>query len=324
MAEEDGLISAYLLDGNGGGKQIGWSEIGDWAPGQGALWVHLQRDSAETQDWLRERSGLGPVRVEVLLEEETRPRSVPVAEGLLVILRGVNLNPGADPEDMVGLRLWVEGDRVISVRSRKLMAIEDVRETLDQQRGPTTTGYLLAAIANRLSARMGPVIDELEERVDDLEGQLLETGERESRSRLQDIRREAIMLRRYLSPQRDALNHLMAEDYQWLDQGVRARIREAADRTVQYVEDLDQVRDRAAVVQDELMSRLAERMNRTMYVLTVVAAIMLPLSFVTGLLGINVAGIPGTDYKWAFLIVCIVLVLLGAFQIWLFRKFRWI
>ncbi len=324
MTESDGLICAYILDGQGGGREIGWQEVEAWEPGKGVLWVHLLRDSDPARSWLSNRSGLGPVRVEALLESETRPRSVPMPDGLLTILRGVNLNPGSDPEDMVGLRIWIDGDRVISVRQRQLMAINDLRESLNRGRGPKSSGTLLAAIATYLTARMGPVIESLEDRVDELEDEILTAETREARWKLQDIRRETIKLRRYLFPQRDALSHIVIEDFDWLDRTSKARLREVGDRTNRYVEDLDEVRERGAVVQDELMNRLAERSNRTMYALTVVASIMLPLSFVTGLLGINVGGIPGAENKSAFLIVAGLLVLLALGQMWLFRRLKWI
>ena len=76
-------------------------------------------------------------------------------------------------------------------------------------------------------------------------------------------------------------------------------IREIAERTSRFVEDIDAAKDRAAITQEELNSRLSEQMNKAMYVLSIVAAIFLPLGLLTGLLGINVGGIPGAENKWA-------------------------
>ncbi len=104
----------------------------------------------------------------------------------------------------------------------------------------------------------------------------------------------------------------------------RGRLREVSDRTMPHVEDLDAVRDRTAVLQDELTTQMSEQMNRTMYLLTVVATVMLPLGFVTGLLGVNVAGIPGANSPWAFGALCAILVLLVAFEVVILRRLRWI
>ncbi|MBC8423805.1 zinc transporter ZntB, partial [bacterium] len=83
------------------------------------------------------------------------------------------------------------------------------------------------------------------------------------------------------------------------------------------------IRDRATVTQEELNSSLTEQMNKTMYVLSIVAGIFLPLGLLTGLLGINVGGIPGTESPWAFTIFCIMLGLIAGWQIWLFKRKRW-
>jgi zinc transporter len=324
MNDETGLICAYVLDGQGGGRQAGWSEIAAWNPAQGALWVHLDRSADESQRWLREASGLDPLITDALLAEETRPRSLAIGDGLLVILRGVNLNPGADPEDMISIRMWIDPRRIITTRARRLMAINDLRERLAAGVGPKTTGDFLVQAADRMVGRMGPVIDELNDVVDALEDELVTTESREIRQKLASIRRQAIALRRYLAPQREAMARLQGEGVGWLEAQHRGLLRETTDRVLRCVEDLDAIRERAAVVQDELMNRLSDQMNRTIYVLTVVATIMLPLGFLTGLLGINVGGIPGAENPWGFIAVCLALAALVAAEVWLFRRLKWI
>ena len=219
--------------------------------------------------------------------------SSPSGDGLLVILRGVNLNPGADPEDMVSIRLWIERTRVISFRRHHLMAVEDLKEALDRGTGPTNAGEFLVALCGALVARVGGVLEELHDALDGLEEEVLSADSHDLRPKLANLRRQAIALRRYLAPQREALSRLLSERVAWLEEAERARLREIADRTTRYVEDLDSARDRAAVTQEELASRLAEAMNQKMYVVALVAAIFLPLGLLTGLLGINVGGIPG-------------------------------
>jgi zinc transporter len=323
MTDETGLVCAYVLDGQGGGRPMDWAEIAAWRPDEGVLWVHLDRSKTDSQRWLREASDLDPLIVEALLADETRPRGLAIGDGLLVNLRGVNLNPGADPEDMIAVRLWLERDRVITTRARLLMAAKDIQDDVAAGRGPKNAGDLLVHMASRLVARMGPVLDQLDDSVDALEDELLCTESRGIRHRLGEVRREAIGLRRYLAPQREAMTRLQAEETGWLGLAHKARLREVTDRVLRYIEDLDAVRERAAVVQDELMNRMSDQMNRRVYVLTVVAAVLL-LDFVTGLLGVNMGGMPGTESPWGFLVVCLLLAALVAAQIWLFRRFKWI
>jgi zinc transporter len=320
MSKPDGLICAYLLDGHGSGRLLDWHEVQCWAPDTGVLWVHLDRSDENMRRWLRTESGLEPLMCDALLVEEVRPRATSLDTTLLVILRGVNLNPGADPEDMVSVRLWLDANRIISVRMRRLMAVEDIRSSLAHGTGPRTPGDFLAHIAERLIERMGPVVADIDDQVDAAEDQVLEAQSGELRVTLGGLRRQAIMLRRYLAPQRDVLARLQVEQLKLLDNTHRMRLRETADRVTRYVEDLDAARERAALTQEQLSSRLSEQMNQTMYILSVVAAIFLPLGLLTGLLGINVGGIPGTESPWAFTLVTVLLVAIAGVLVCLFRR----
>ncbi len=324
MSDADGLICAFILDGKGGGRPVDWPEISAWTPDQGVLWVHLDRTGNKTRHWLAKESRIDPVICQTLLQEEVRPRVLHIDDAMLVILRGVNLNPGADPEDMVGVRTWLEPERIVTLRHRRLMAVSDLRDALHAGTGPIGPGDFLYRLADGLIDRVGPVLSDLDDRVDALEDEVLTAHSAELRSRLGAIRREAIALRRYLSPQRDVMSRLPMEQTSWLDTLHKAHLREVADRTLRYVEDLDAARERAAVAQDELNSRLSDQMNKTMYLLTIVAAVLLPPSLITGLFGINVGGMPGVESAWSFGFVVVGLVVLAAIEIVLLRRLKWI
>jgi zinc transporter len=171
---------------------------------------------------------------------------------------------------------------------------------------------------------MADVIGDIDDAVDQLEAEVLTTESHQLRASLASVRRQVIALRRYLAPQREAMTRLQHEKVPWLDDGDRVRLREIADRITRYMEDLDAARDRAAVTHEELASRLSEQMNRRMYLLSMVAAVFLPLGFLTGLLGINVAGIPGEKYPWAFEIVVLMLIGVIGLQIWIFKRWKWL
>ena len=185
MKETDqGLVSAYILDGKGGGRKVGWEEIGSWKPKQGILWVHLNYVNSDVRDWLYEKSNLAEVICAALTEEDSRPRCTPFEEGLLLSLRGVNMNPGADPEDMVGIRIWFDNARIISTRNRRLLSVTDLQALLEQGHGPKSKGDFLVQIAGRLMERMRHVIDELEDNVAGLEDQVLTAESTRLRSEL--------------------------------------------------------------------------------------------------------------------------------------------
>jgi zinc transporter len=322
MDQSNGLAYAYVLDGQGGGRPLDWAGIRGWSPADGVLWVHLDRHGQASQDWLHRESGLDPIVCEALLADETRPRCTRIGDGVMTILRGVNLNPGAEPDDMVSLRIWADERRIISLRHRPLQAVRDVVQSLQAGDGPKGSGGFLIRLTGRISDRMAPVLENLDEVIDDLEEQVVESQTHQLRTQLGAVRRQAIALRRYIGPQREAVFQLQNEPLTWLSDQHRVRLREVGDRITRHIEDLDTLRERAAVVHEELAGRLSEQMNKNMYVLSIVAGVFLPLGLLTGLLGINVGGIPGTNSSWAFAIVCGILVFVAVVQIVAFRRLK--
>ena len=324
MISNDGLIFAYILDGDGGGKTIDWTGVSNWRPSEGPLWVHLDYSDDKVKQWLQTDSRLGALSCEILMEEDTRPRFINTKEGFLLILRGVNCNPGSDPEDMVALRMSFEENRIITMRQRRVLAVNDIHEAIKAGTGPKTAVGMLTMVIDRIVDRMGDVIAEIDDLVDELEDTVLTAESYELRSQLAKIRRQSIRLRRYIAPQRDVLARLQNERLEWFSDKVKLRLRELSERTARFVEDLDSARDRAAITQEELNNRLSEQMNKAMYVLSIVAAIFLPLGLLTGLLGINVGGIPGAENKWAFLLVTFLLIMIALMLLGIFRRIKWL
>lgn len=320
MAEDNGLVFGYLLDGSGGGRAVSWAEAEAWKPGEGTLWIHLDYENEKVRGWLSDKSGIPQLMVEALVEEDTRPRALPQGDAMLLIMRGVNMNPGAEPEDMVALRMWYEKDRVITMRHRKVMAIDDIRRAIEAGKGPDDSSEFMTMAANRLADRLGDVVSDIDDTVGELEDSVLVAESGTLRASLSEMRRKCIKFRRYMAPQRDMLARLQGEKFSWLGDAGRARLREVAERTARYIEDIDAARDRASITHEELNNRLAERMNKTMYLLSIVAAIFLPLGLITGLLGINVGGIPGTNNNTAFAIVAAGLVVIAFLEYLLFKK----
>lgn len=316
-------LAAFVLDGAGGADRIepGGRPLADLMPGAGFVWVIVDLSAHAGKSWL-EASGLDPIAVSALMAEETRPRCTLHGDMVLMNLRGVNLNPGAEPEDMVSLRICVMGGAIIACRYRRLLAVGDVVEGLKAGHAPQTQGDLIARIALRLADRAEPVVATLNERLDDLEDAVGADIDPSLRAELADVRRMSSVLRRFMFPQRDALSTLEIEELGWLSQRDRSRLREATERVTRLAEELEAIRDRAQVVRDQVADLRAEVMNRQMLVLSVVAAIFLPLGLLTGLLGINVGGVPGSGTPWAFWAVCVLLLAICGLQIWLFRKLK--
>ncbi|MDH5617874.1 MAG: zinc transporter ZntB [Gammaproteobacteria bacterium] len=318
------FLHACILDGRGGADFIDAAAVNDWTQDQGVLWVHINLDDEGSRQWLASSSGLDDSIVGALLAGETRPRSHTTRDGLLVVLRGVNTNPGEDPEDMVSVRLWIGPDRIISTRRRRLFSVADMREALENGVGPSTTGAFLAALIGRLANRIGDFVNDIEEDVGSAEDQLGMQDKVIFRHVISALRRKTATVRRFLAPQRDALDRLYRAPGAWFSDTDIQLLREEADRITRYLEDLDLAREQTMVLREEFHAWLAEEQNSRMYVLSVVAAIFLPLTFVTGLLGMNVGGLPGLESPRGFLGSIAVMLVSAAALLSFFRWKKWL
>lgn len=315
-------LLSFAFDGQGGAQALDNCAQAT-APAGGFVWTHVRRDAGQAQG-IFDAVGLDDFVIAGLTAEDTRPRCTVHGNGVLLTLRGVNLNPGAAPEDMVSVRLWVDAQRVVGVWLRPLMAVVDLVGAIERGQAPLSPGDFVAKLALRLADKAEPAIAALGDVVDEMEEQSLDPQAHLPRQTLSSIRRKAIMLRRYLVPQRDALTSLEIEDLEWLEDRDRARLREAAERVFRLGEELDAIRDRCQILHDQLADQRAEVMNQQMLVLSVVAAVFLPLGLLTGLLGMNVGGIPGVDNPWAFWVTCGLMAAIGVVLFVLFRRIGYI
>jgi zinc transporter len=319
-----GLIFALNLDRTGGAQHLPNNQVKRELNRKSTTWVHLDYSADGISEWLSQVAELDATTVGALTAEEPRPRCTPHKNGLIIVLRGVNPNPSHDRENMVSIRIWMEKNTIISMRQRRLQSPALVKDILDQGIGPKNEGELLVALSDRISCYISEVVTDLDDKMDALEESVMNLNDRNLRKKLSELRREAIMVRRYLSPQRDAMAILSTLRVNWLSEDFQIYMREVADRTIRLIEDLDAIRDRGMVTHEELTNKIAEKMNRIMYFLALVTGIFLPLGLLTGLLGINVGGMPGADNPAAFWTVCGMLVGLTGFQLLLYKKMKWI
>ncbi|MEM6603518.1 MAG: zinc transporter ZntB [Pseudomonadota bacterium] len=287
-------------------------------------WIHIDINDDASVKWLRNGEyALDDLVINALLADETRPRYTGIGDGAIVILRGVNLNENADPEDMISIRLWITKNFVISVQRRPLKAIRDMRDRFDKDKPLKSSGEFVALLVHRLLERMSPTLVSLDDTLDHIEEQMMERADAAFREHITHARRQALILRRYIAPQRDVIGNLKMSDLDIITAQSKQSLQESYNQNTKFVEDLDALRERGAIVRDELATAISDRLNKNMYILSVISAIFLPLGFLTGLLGVNIGGIPGTENQNAFYIFSSIMIFLTAIQIFIFKKLKW-
>uniref|UniRef100_A0A7C2BFV8 Zinc transporter ZntB n=1 Tax=Pseudomonas graminis TaxID=158627 RepID=A0A7C2BFV8_9PSED len=322
-----GLVHALVLDGKGGARSIPRTalECLKLEPHE-SVWLHWDRSHPQTQTWLRKTSGLSEFVCDLMLEENTRPRLLALPDDeLLLFLRGINLNPGAEPEDMVSVRIFAAAQRVISLRLRSLRATDELIASLNEGKGPKTASELLLYLAQFLTDKVQAVVSELTELVDDME-ERIDADERylPEHGNMVHIRRRAAGLRRFLAPQREIYAQLTRSKMPWFVEDDADYWNELNNSLTRYLEELELTKERVGLALEAEDRRRNERMNRTIYRFGVITGIFLPMSFLTGLLGINVGGIPGSENPYGFVYACLLILVVAVGQMWLFKRLRWV
>lgn len=304
---------AYRIT-DGGAEKVA---IGDGVPqSDGMLWVHLTTTAEHAQNWLRGEAGLPDYIVDPLTAQETRPRCDAFDEGAFVNLRG-RTEEKLDPSDVLAsVRIWAEKGRVISVTRKYLLAIDAVEKEV--RRGSVRDpGDIITAFASAITADLDPVVADLGDELDDCEQELDAARAFSLRRSVTRVRVEAINYRRFLNPQRAALEKLASLPGDWLGPDDRAHLSAAADRAARMAEEVEAIRERASLIHETLTDLRAEQLDQRGLIISIAAMVFLPLTFITGLYGMNVEGLWLAHYSWAFdAIVGICVVIAVAVTTW--------
>jgi zinc transporter len=275
------------------------------------VWVHLNTNAEHAQAWLRDQAKLADYLVEALTAQETRPRCEAIDHGAFINLRG-RTDEELDPGDaLASVRIWAVKGRVISLTRKHLIAVDAVAKEVCEGR-VRDPGDLIAAFATAITADLDPVVADLGDSLDDCEQQLDADHVFELRRGVTRVRIEAINYRRFLAPQRTALERLAGLPGDWLADDDRMHLNAAADRAARMAEELEAIRERASLMHEALTDLRAEQLDQRSLVIAIAAMVFLPLTFLTGLYGMNVKGLPYAEKPWAFdaiLAACVVIAL---------------
>lgn len=320
------LLFGRVLDGRGGGREIGWDEACRWQPGSAGevLWLHLTRTWPGVREWLAQTFAIPGPTAELLTSDQTRPRAFREGEALVATLRDLNFNPGAEPEDMISMQLWSDGKRILTLRRLPQQSPNEVRDQVDCGAGPRDAGAMVTQIVKLMIDHLSDAVVEINQTIDRIDAEDGMQGMQETAGEISRIRRDCLALQRHLSPQHEALEHIGRDAPDWFEAHDRREMVEAIARLRRHLDDINISKESAVVLQDELRARAQAISQEATYKLGVMAGVFLPLTFLTGLLGSNVVGIPYADEPWAFWGVVGACALATAIILAIFWRLRWL
>ncbi len=278
-------------------------------------WYHCERLSPELRTWLIS-NGIPESTVKQLLADETRPSFHQYdADNFMLILRGINMNDNDTPENMLSVRILYYQGTLISTRKVPSRSIFEIRQALQNQTGPGDLSGLLMQIIDGLSSKIDLYLEEIDDAIN-----TFDINDSDTHQAI-DTQKALLRIKRFIRPQLYAIRDFSESETSPMQQRAH-QAHYALNNITRINETIDFYLGELDLIRDEIRHLHEEQVNQNSYLFTVVAAIFLPTSFLTGLLGINIGGIPGTDNSSAFLWFCLGLLVIFGAEVWLLRYLK--
>jgi zinc transporter len=321
FADTRGLIGGYAFLPPNPPQPIGWTEIGELAPqeGEGFLWLHFNLTDVRACEWIA-RNGVVPAEAaHFLLGSDSRIRLDPLGDAIVGVLGDLHYDFDLDPEALGLVRFYARPNLVISGRRHALKAVERLRQQVASGASINSPIGLLARLLDHLAATFEGLIHDITDQVDGLEDRILSGRLDVESAEIGRVRRLMARLRRHLNAERHELADILTQLPLWCTESDAADLHRASGRLDSFGQDLELLNERGRLLQEEISDRRAEATNRNLYVLSIVTAIFLPMTLITGLFGINVGGMPWLEDHEGFLIVTLVTVATALLAILILR-----
>lgn len=327
-ASADGLICGYRFLPGQAGVAIDTAEaLTLWraqAPGSpGFVWLHFNLAHAASLAWLQAHTELPEDFYQGLSEGSRSTRITRHGERLLGVINDVTFDFSFDPEDVATLWLSLEAGLVISARKHPLRSVDRLRAAAKAGEPMATPVALLEHLLSDQADELQHIVRTASDRVDDIEDELLARHRLQGRDELPRLRRLSVRLQRLLAPEPGALLRVVANPPRWASAADHDSLRRVNDEFAVVLRDIASLHERVKLLQDEAAARVAEENNRSLFTLTMVTVLALPINLIAGLMGMNVGGIPLADHAHGFwLVLGLILSFTGLLAWALIRRLR--
>ncbi len=266
----------------------------------GFVWLHLNLSHAGALAWMRAHAGLSENFFDALSEGSRSTRIERDGNTLFAVINDVTFDFSFDASDVATLWLAVSEHAVISARSRPLRAIDRLRTAVKRGEPLRSSAELLDHLLRDQADELQRVVRGATTRIDDIEDALLDGRHDGHGAELSRLRRLMVRLQRLLAPEPSALQRTLQRPPRWLQPADLQDLNGASEEFALVLGDIAALQERIKLMQDESQARVAEENNRTLFTLTMVTVLALPINLISGLFGMNVGGIPLAEHAHGF------------------------
>ncbi len=313
-SDDSGLVWGFLMREDAPPLPIGAGDAVAWMaaphPGQ-FVWLHFNLSNAASERWLRQHASLSEEFYDAL-HQGSRSTRIEIADNALIaVVNDVLHDFKIDSADISTLWVHVTPHGVFSARRKPLASIERLRQAVAQGDALRSPVDLLVHLLRDQAEVLVHIVREAVARVDTIEDQLLSGRLTRKREDLGTLRRVLVRLRRLLAPEPAAVFRLLQRPPAWIALEDRQDLRQATEEFDVVLSDLTALQERIKLLQEEIAAHVNEDNNRSLFLLTIVTVMALPINIVAGLMGMNVGGVPLGQHPHGFWIV---LGLIGVFS----------
>lgn len=270
--------------------------------------------------------GLHPLALEDVVNVPQRPKVEQYDKYLLFITHMVRVVSPTQIETEQ-LSLFLGDQYVLTFQERYGDVFDPVRARIRREGGTTRKlghDYLAYTLLDAVMDAYFPVLERTGDFIEALEEEVIESPRRSVMHRIYRARRELLTLRRVIWPQREAISGLLREENDFIGATARLHLRDTYDHCIQIIDVLENYRELLGGLMDVYLSSVGNRQNEVMKVLTVMASIFIPLTFLVGIYGMNFDFQPELHFRWGYPILLGVMTLLAAGMLLYFRRLGWI
>jgi zinc transporter len=281
-------------------------------------WLHFNLTDARARRWLAAAEFL-PSAMRELLREIDADRRIDAVDGrLLLVMSDFTFEDDSDPWEVATLWCFVDAHALITARLHPVKSTDDLRQQLRSGTGSASSMELMGRLLDLRSSRLRQLANTMSARLDDIEDEILAGNIVQQREQLGRSRRLCARLRRQFVPERLDMAKFLHGSGAELTETDRDLLRACTDGLGYTIEEVAEIYERAKLLQEELAARLAENTGRNLYVLSILTAVLLPMTLVTGIFGMNVAGLPGVRDGGSFWWVMLLIIASGAVTLAMF------